>query len=99
MRFNEFGAESSYQSKEANRVARNQRLDHLDDLLGVRGITPEILYGATGRSGRKTRRGLMNSYSGAISGSSLKISQPHLSMFFSVYGGPSLLTLREMIES
>ena len=88
----EFGAESSYyQSKEANRVARNQRLDHLDDLLGVRGITPEILYGATGRSKWKTSPGPHElSHSGAISGSSPKISQPHLSMFFSVYGGPSL---------
>ncbi|MEC8473644.1 MAG: hypothetical protein VXZ38_03240 [Planctomycetota bacterium] len=88
----EFGAESSYyQSKEPNRVARNERLDHLDDLLGVRGITPEILYGATGRSTWKTSPDPHDlSNAAVVSASSPKVSQTHLAMFFSVYGGPSL---------
>ena len=88
----EYGAESSfYQSQQPSRSSRNGRLKSVSDLCGVRGITPEVLYGELGRSGweefprlKNTESAMRRPEGGTENSSSLKIG---LSAYLTVHGG------------
>ena len=91
-----FGAESSYYSSlSGNGGARNQPLNHLDDLLGVRGMTRKILYGADERSGwtgKPMSVGTENELAGRITQPSSNRKDLCLEDFWTVYGGESFFT-------
>lgn len=89
----EFGAESNYyQSRREGGRARNRRLDQLDDLLGVRDMTPELLYGEGGVSKWLSPRigGLSNTRDLRKSILQEEDELP-LEFFLTVYGGESIL--------
>ena len=98
------GAESAYYSSlQRDAQARNRPLDHLSDLLGVRGMTEEILFG-------RDRKSVWANPPRALSPSSnaqrQRVSEPQrqrvrgtsasdeicLEQFLTVYGGPSFIT-------
>ena len=88
----EFGAETSYyQSKQAGGKSRNQRLEQLDDLLGVRGITPELLFGPSSASPWASEPFVKFPLSTANSASDFTTrDRLGFSAFLTVYGGPSI---------
>ncbi len=88
----EFGAESTYyRSLPDKRNARNQRLDHLRDLLGVRGITRELLFGPDGVSPWNVRPSVIqeDSFTGGTSSARGSNLLP-LENFLTVFGGESI---------
>ncbi len=88
----EFGAESSYyQSKSAGAKARNQRLEQLEDLLGVRGMTPELLYGSRASSPWSSEP-IVNFPLKSLDSMSSSSGRERLgfSAFLTVNGGPSV---------
>ncbi|MCP4885269.1 MAG: hypothetical protein GY904_01450 [Planctomycetaceae bacterium] len=88
----EFGAESNYyQSQREGGRARNRYLDELDDLLGVRNMTPELLYGEDGVSKWLSPRVGMRSNAGNSRKSTLQSEDElPLEFFLTVYGGESI---------
>ncbi len=90
------GAEAAYYSSlQKGATARNRPLDHLSDLLGVRGMSEEILFGSDRESvwvknpseqaeGWKIQR--------QISRENISLEEIGLEHFLTVYGGASFVT-------
>ena len=94
----EFGAESSYyRTQKPPRFVRNKRLKVLDDLRGVRGVTPKLLYGARKHSQweQSPRLADLNPASERSGAGNLALREKDFgfSAFLTVHGGISVLRM------